>query len=337
MQNQDLFWAVCGSGGQFGVVTEFVLNTHPVPVNAVTGELSLYPRDSSAASANTSWYGMAQVISLIPDLMDAGLTGTLVSMPPDQAMANSATDRTGISLRAILIGYNTTATNMNTTLHSMSAKVPEISQGTVNFTLQQPTVHSYWEYTKPNPLTSTTAGGGSLLTSRLLGRGELSDIPIDHLVHYLQAISVAQGPSTGAGMLIFGLQGGPGPAKVSKEMRKSVLPAWRTAYVHLMAYGVSLNETIAPSKSLAEGVDWIESVQEPVWRDWAPKMGAYMNEGNVFSSNWKLDFYGRNYDRLAEIKEKYDPSDSLFAWAGIGSDMWRYDLQTGLLCRASGE
>ena len=334
-QNQDLYWAVCGGGGQFGVVTEFVLKTHPVPVNVVEGKLSLYPRDSSTASANASWYGMAQVVSLTPDLMDAGLTGRFISTPASQTMANAT--QPGISMSVTLVGYNTTVANMNSILQFLSAKVSEAGHGKVNATLQKPTAQSYWEYTKPRPLTSTTSGGGSLLTSRLLGKQELSDIPVVDLVYYLQAISVAQDPSVGVAMLVFGLQGGPGPAAVPKEMRKSVLPAWRTAYVHLMSYGVSLNETLAPSKALAEGADWIESVQEPVWRAWAPRMGSYMNEGNVFSSTWKNDFYGENYDRLAEIKQKYDPSESLFGWSGVGSDMWRYELQTGLLCRVADE
>lgn len=38
VQNTDIFWAVRGAGGgQFGVVTEFVLKTYPVPANVVTG------------------------------------------------------------------------------------------------------------------------------------------------------------------------------------------------------------------------------------------------------------------------------------------------------------
>ncbi|RHZ67136.1 putative isoamyl alcohol oxidase [Aspergillus thermomutatus] len=79
--------------------------------------------------------------------------------------------------------------------------------------------------------------------------------------------------------------------------------------------------------------DLMDSTIEPVWRRWAPDTGSYMNEGSAFSSTWKNDFYGENYDRLLAIKRKYDPNESLFIWSGVGSDTWTYDLRSGLLCR----
>ena len=62
-------------------------------------------------------------------------------------------------------------------------------------------------------------------------------------------------------------------------------------------------------------------------------MGAYMNEANPYNSNWKHDFFGENYDKLAAIKRKYDPTESLYAVSRVGAEWWDYDLQTGKLCR----
>src|SRR6516164_4160994 len=45
-QNQDLFWALRGGGGNFGVVTSFEFQAHPVAT--VLGGLLLYPRDRAA-------------------------------------------------------------------------------------------------------------------------------------------------------------------------------------------------------------------------------------------------------------------------------------------------
>jgi hypothetical protein len=73
-----------------------------------------------------------------------------------------------------------------------------------------------------------------------------------------------------------------------------------------------------------------EAYKEPFWREWAPNTGAYMNEGNPFSSAWKLDLYGDNCDRLLEIKRKHDPIESLYTWSGLDSDVWHYDLRSGL-------
>jgi FAD/FMN-containing dehydrogenase len=44
-QNQDLFWALRGGGGNFGVVTSFEFQAHPV--STVLGGLLIYPRDKA--------------------------------------------------------------------------------------------------------------------------------------------------------------------------------------------------------------------------------------------------------------------------------------------------
>lgn len=75
--------------------------------------------------------------------------------------------------------------------------------------------------------------------------------------------------------------------------------------------------------------------KETIWREWAPDTGSYMNEGNCFNTDFKHDFYGTSYDRLLEIKRKYDPSESLFVLTGVGSDEWDYNLNSGKLCRGT--
>jgi FAD/FMN-containing dehydrogenase len=39
--------------------------------------------------------------------------------------------------------------------------------------------------------------------------------------------------------------------------------------------------------------------------------GSYPNESTGKSATWKSDFWGSNYDRLAQIKKTWDP-DNVF-------------------------
>ncbi|KAK1140329.1 hypothetical protein N8T08_010465 [Aspergillus melleus] len=332
VQNQDIFWAVRGAGGgQYGVVTEFVLKTHPVPANVVSGGFSFHPRGNSTASRNASWGALAEVVARIPDLMDTGIMGTVTGLNRNKAVAylGLKEELPGASGMVSFTAFNMTTHRLNATLHKLAAHLhPEH----MNITIQPVSSQSYWASTKPNFLASAAAGSSSLMTSRLLGRRELSNITRESLATYLQDIMISQEPSAGS-MLLFGLQGGKGPAHTPESRRGSVHPAWRTAYAHAMVYGASLNDTGNPSQELKAASDWINAAQETVWQRWAPESGSYMNEGNPFSNNWKRDFYGDNYGGLLEVKQKYDPNGSLFVWSGVGSDEWNYDLNSGLLCR----
>ncbi|KAH3551938.1 hypothetical protein KXW20_002419 [Aspergillus fumigatus] len=308
-ENEDLFWAVRGGGGgQFGVVTEFVLKTYPVPANVVSGGLSFYPSRSTKACELASWDALAETTRLIPDLMDSGMTGTVTAMTKEAAIRLTGVKESipGVAVSINMIGYNMTMTKMNTSIHHLAARIRKYSiSSSLTVTYQAPSAQSYWAFVNPDPMASRASGASSSMSSRLLGRRELTDLSRGDLITHLQQILTSQEPEKGA-MLLLGLQGGPGPAATSPEMRGSVLPAWRSAYVHAMVYGASINDTADPAEALATAAEWYESTIEPVWRRWAPDTGSYMNEGNAFSKTWKKDFYGENYDRLLAIKQRYD-------------------------------
>jgi FAD/FMN-containing dehydrogenase len=337
VQNQDLFWAIRGGGGgQYGVVTEFVLKTHPVPENVVKGSLVFHAAERSNKSENASWNALSEVVSLIPDLMDDGLLGNFTAYTKTNTLVLGLSEAPpGVAAVIGLIGYNRTTDHMNSIVRNLASRVNAIGSGRyLKISVEQATTQSYWSFVNPDPLLSNTAGAVSLMTSRLMGRRELSDIPREELTTYLKVALASEDPEAGT-MLLFGLQGGRGTASVPENMRGSVLPAWRSAYAHVFTLGASVNATGNPSESLKAGADYYEAVKEPLWAKWAPNSGSYMNEGNPLCRAWKKDFYGENYGKLLSIKRKYDPSESLFVWSGVGSDLWNNDLQTGLLCRVA--
>jgi FAD/FMN-containing dehydrogenase len=53
--------------------------------------------------------------------------------------------------------------------------------------------------------------------------------------------------------------------------------------------------------------------------------GAYVSESNYFEKDWQQAYWGGNYERLAGIKKKFDPSGLFFVHNGVGSEEWSRD------------
>jgi FAD/FMN-containing dehydrogenase len=58
--------------------------------------------------------------------------------------------------------------------------------------------------------------------------------------------------------------------------------------------------------------------------------GAYVSESNFFESDFQHSYWSANYNRLAEIKKKYDPDGLFFVHNGVGSEQWTSDGFTRL-------
>ena len=62
----------------------------------------------------------------------------------------------------------------------------------------------------------------------------------------------------------------------------------------------------------------------------APNAGSYMSESNFFLKDWQRSFWGSNYERLSQVKKKYDPAGLFFIHHGVGSESWSEDGFTRL-------
>ena len=56
-----------------------------------------------------------------------------------------------------------------------------------------------------------------------------------------------------------------------------------------------------------------------------PDAGSYVSESDFFQKDWRQAFWGSNYKRLSEVKEKYDPEGLFFVHHGVGSERWSDD------------
>ena len=57
----------------------------------------------------------------------------------------------------------------------------------------------------------------------------------------------------------------------------------------------------------------------------APDAGSYVSESNFFNADWRREFWGGNYERLAAVKAKYDPDGLFTVHHGVGSENWSDD------------
>jgi FAD/FMN-containing dehydrogenase len=61
-----------------------------------------------------------------------------------------------------------------------------------------------------------------------------------------------------------------------------------------------------------------------------PRVGSYVWETDYFQPHWQEAFWGENYDRLLAVKSKYDPDGLFFLHHGVGSEDWSADGFTRL-------
>jgi FAD/FMN-containing dehydrogenase len=62
-----------------------------------------------------------------------------------------------------------------------------------------------------------------------------------------------------------------------------------------------------------------------VIREATPGTGSYVNETDYFEPDWQQSFWGENYQRLLEVKRKYDPEGLFYCHHCVGSEGWSSD------------
>lgn len=113
----------------------------------------------------------------------------------------------------------------------------------------------------------------------------------------------------------------------------SVNSGWRDA---IIAAAITVPWSFeAPWQEMLDAQDSLTESIMPRLKQILPGGGqAYMNEGDFQDPDWKRVFYGENYERLEQIKDKYDPNHLFYALTAVGSDYWEPQTD-GRLCRAS--
>jgi hypothetical protein len=101
----------------------------------------------------------------------------------------------------------------------------------------------------------------------------------------------------------------------------SATPAWRDSTL-LIAFETSWawNSTLDEKKKVVKTFKGITEELETL----APSSGSYISEADPWTEDWQASWWGDNYNKLLQIKKKYDPKNLLSCWRCVG---WEKELQ----------
>jgi FAD/FMN-containing dehydrogenase len=272
-ENPDLFWALRGGGGNFGVVTAFTFRLHPVSIH-IAGPM-LWELEDAPAAIRT-WL---DVLDTAPDELNAVLAFLVV--PPGPPFPEELHSK---NMVGIVWSHSGSPEQAEEVLARVREAVPPA------FELVGP---------MPHPILQSLFDGISGPGNQNYWRGdffrEVSDGAIDVLVE-----QGAKVPTIFSGIHMYPIDGVAG--RVTPD---ATAWSYRDARWALVIFGGD------PSPDAFEGLKkWVVEASQAVrpFSEGAGYINFMVDEGEeqVRSS------YRDNYSRLAEIKKRYDP-ENLFS------------------------
>ncbi|RSL60868.1 hypothetical protein CEP54_006525 [Fusarium duplospermum] len=122
------------------------------------------------------------------------------------------------------------------------------------------------------------------------------------------------------------------PAR-SVAVDNALNPAWRDPVVHLIVKE-SWKDSLPYTQAKA-ALDDMTNAKGAALRGLAPDSGTYFNEADALEPDWQKAFWGSNYEKLLDIKHKYDPSGVFWCKKCVGSEAWVEQLGGGEPCRVT--
>ncbi len=264
-ENSDLFWGLCGAGANFGIVTSFEYQLHPVGPQ-ILGGMILYPLDQ-----------ITEVLTFYRDFIQSS---------PDELTAYAAalTTPDGHQVVAIAICYCGD-------LEQGDQVVEPLRQiGTPVADLIRPSTYQEQQAI----LTQASPYGRQNYWKAGLSR-TLSDDAIRVIAEFAPQV-----PSPFTVTVITGTAGA----------NTRILPD-ATAYVHRDAvFNAMLLSSWESSEDSDQNIQWTRDF----YHELRPHLtgGVYVNDLDDPADEGKtrlLEAYGANYDRLVDLKMKYDPEN----------------------------
>lgn len=317
----ELFFAIRGGGGgTYGVIIEAVMKAYPTPQTTVH---TLRLGSISPSISSQYWDLMAFIHSELPRLKDGGMQGYYAMAGPPLAPT--------LSFLWFFYLYdkpNGTAEALFAPIKARLDSAPELFIYQVNIS-STPTFYDMYGSESANELVAT---GGSAYGSRLLPKRSLVDD-----VNAVAKVFAEIGPSANATKpsgIFYNtvLLGHMIANSANRGLDIGMNPAWRDAVIHFVVVQGWADGT--PPDLIASVYNDITFNKTYALRQLAPDSGAYFNECDSYEPDWQYAFFGSNYPRLRNVKQRYDPEGLLWCRRCVGSEDW-VEQADGGLCRAT--
>jgi FAD/FMN-containing dehydrogenase len=327
-QHADLFWALRGGGGgTFGVVSKLTMRTHPMPqtLRLVAGRI----RASGSAEFRRL---IRELVRLFPGLCDDHWGESVVLNTDNSAefglmAADLGDDEAQAIWRPILGWVDGRPDTFTSDVFELTAPFGTLWDRQALEAIAadiichddrpgQPPERFWWAANQTEVSWYLHA-----YQSRWLPRQLFDDAP-DAVAGALFEASRHRPVRLQVNKALSGAA----PEAVARDRATSINPAvFDAAALALTASwqqyafpGVPGHE---PDPGLAAAGARQVSNAMGVIRALAPGAGAYVNEADYFEPDWQASFWGANYPRLREIKQRYDPANIFRVHHGVGSEL----------------
>ncbi len=270
-EHSDLFWAIRGGSGNFGVVTEFEFDLHPVGPEVLAGQI-VHPFEDAREVLRHYRRFMADAPAAV------NCYAFVIPIPPIPAFPEERHGDPAIDLVASYSGEIEAG-------EDALAPLRDFGEPILDSVRPQP-------YTEFQQAFDDGAPKGERWYSRALYLDELTEDAIDAFV---DATDPLRGPMT---MVYLEPMGG----------AISAVDPDATAFPHRdAAYSVHALTGWSDPERDAELIDWTDSVYETM----VPHSsgGVYVNLLNREETDRVPEAYGENHERLRELKAEWDPEN----------------------------
>ncbi|KAL4892468.1 hypothetical protein BDV59DRAFT_180015 [Aspergillus ambiguus] len=308
-QNSDLFWALRGGGGgTFGVVVNVTLQTFD-EAPAIFVNLNV----TSISGNPNYWEALAKFHAAVPSLSDTN-GGGYYQIFPNYPLGNLTVS---VLTGELVFPNRTNPAGVQQLLDPLFAGLNNLSGIRADYSLLPfPNILTLINNTLFHSDHDPT-GIVALLGSRLFSRDLISSTKgVAKLISTLQRFDYYP-----AREVIGHIVAGGAVAANGESVDSAVHPAWRETALHLI---ITQQWNATASLGEQEAIRNLTDVEVPLLRsvEGPHAMGAYLNEADPHETDFQASFWGKNYPRLYELKQKWDPTGLFIVNRGVGSEDW---------------